>query len=359
MGKLQFLIVFFAIFISSSLCAQDSVTNSVLEKIKYRELVDVPGGTYIQERAVGYPRISGPIKYLNTVSDFQIAKYVVTYELWYAVYHWAISNGYTFANTGLEGIGSLGPQNSAQNKEKAPTQNRYMPVSQINWRDAIIWCNAYSEMSGLSPVYYVDDMKKIPIKKSTNSNLRDSTNGSVDNPYVNWISNGYRLPTEGEWQYSASYINGKDWTPCNFSSGATTYFNDIRDVNPSNGVPDGKDTNDIVAFYHVYWNGKDYVSNGLSASILPVGTKQPNNLGIFDMSGNIGQWCWDWLGEYPSENKTNYRGIEIGNTRVRRGGDGYANWGNDCLQIGWRDGLEPWAIGNKNGFIGFRVAKTQ
>jgi formylglycine-generating enzyme required for sulfatase activity len=91
-----------------------------------------------------------------TLSAFQIAQYETTYELWKEVYDWATDNTarggsvYTFANAGAEGHGTNGTGTAAEAERKT------RPVTAINWRDAIIWCNAYSEMSGREPVYYTD-----------------------------------------------------------------------------------------------------------------------------------------------------------------------------------------------------------
>ncbi|MDR0997969.1 MAG: formylglycine-generating enzyme family protein, partial [Treponema sp.] len=85
-----------------------------------------------------------------TLSPFYLAKYETTYELWYEVYQWATtSGGYTFANPGQEGHnGTAGA---------APTEaGKTEPVTTISWRDAVVWCNAYSEKSGKEPVYYTD-----------------------------------------------------------------------------------------------------------------------------------------------------------------------------------------------------------
>jgi hypothetical protein len=90
--------------------------------ILYRDMVAITGGTYTQ--------FDGTSGFVHTISNFLLGKYEVTYELWYTVYQWAISNGYTFANAGREGNdGTIGV---------APTSAKYEPVTYINWRDAIV-----------------------------------------------------------------------------------------------------------------------------------------------------------------------------------------------------------------------------
>ena len=96
------------------------------------EMVSVTGGTFTQSESFNH-----------TISDFSIGKYEVTYELWNTVYTWANNNGYSFANAGKEGHdGTIGAD---------PTAAKYEPVTAINWRDTIVWCNAYSEKSGRTP----------------------------------------------------------------------------------------------------------------------------------------------------------------------------------------------------------------
>jgi len=92
----------------------------------YTDMVSVPGGTYTQT--------DGTYSFDHTISDFKLGQYEVTYELWYAVYHWAMRNGYDFANSGTEGNnGTAGA---------VPTIAKYEPVTTVNWRDTIVWCNA-------------------------------------------------------------------------------------------------------------------------------------------------------------------------------------------------------------------------
>jgi formylglycine-generating enzyme required for sulfatase activity len=116
--------------------------DDIFAGIPYRDLVSVPGGEFNQISAVaGLPNFD------HELSAFKIAQYQVTYELWHKVKQWAEDNGYTFANDGQEGHdGTEGDQ---------PTDAEHEPVTNISWRDAIVWCNAYSEMAGLTPGIYV------------------------------------------------------------------------------------------------------------------------------------------------------------------------------------------------------------
>lgn len=149
--------------------------------ITRRDMVSVTGtmdDSYTQEDTEGN-------SFVHNISSFDIGMYEITYDLWYTVYQWAINNNYIFENAGQEG--------NAGTEGEAPTPNTYKPVTNIGWNDAVVWCNAYSEISGKTPVYF----------KSTGELLTDSTFTSYTiSPYPDWTADGYRLPTEGEWQYA-------------------------------------------------------------------------------------------------------------------------------------------------------------
>ncbi len=272
--------------------------DSIMEKIG---MVSVEGGTYDQQG------------FSHTISDFSMGKYEVTYELWHAVYTWAITNGYCFANVGCEGAYwySVGVN---------PTNRKYHPVTAINWRDCIVWCNAYSEIMGLTPVYKLgDDVLK---------DSRDDNGSNCDKVTCDWSANGYRLPTEGEWQFAAS--NGGN-TPSTYASGATDDYNNA-------------DACEEVAWYNA---NSGYDTN-------PVGGKTANDLGLYDMSGNVREWCWDWYKSfYPYGPETDYRGAASGSYRVSRGGSW--NGSAKALQVGCRSNINPDV---ESSSIGFRLVRV-
>lgn len=290
--------------------------------IDYREMVTVPGSSiYYQDYFINGTEYD----FKHTISSFSIGKYEVTYDLWYEVYSWAVSHGYTFANPGREGNDGV--------PGAEPAGGIYEPVTTINWRDTIIWCNAYSEMSGFLPVYYTNAAFTSPLKISTNSAEINTTQGSEDNPFVNWSADGYRLPSEGEWQYAASYQDGTNWTSHDFASGATEAGIESTALDP------------------VSWNNFNS-DTGSGRQTHRVGLKLGNQLGIFDMSGNIAEFCWDWHADYPTEDQTDYRGPSSGSERIVRGGDYIILFGGYALGhlVGFRTDLTPDTIYITEGF---------
>ncbi len=147
------------------------------------------------------------------------------------------------------------------------------PAYYINWYDVIEFCNALSEEEGLTPFYTV----------SGNTVIVDD-----------WKANGYRLPTEAEWEYAAG---GAQATPTKWA---------------------GTDDENELEEYAVYGG----TSEGVTSSATVKG-KKPNALGLYGMSGNVDEWCWDWYadGYYNQSNNTdNPTGPTSGTFRVLRGG---------------------------------------
>ena len=198
---------------------------------------------------------------------YQMSTVETTYELWYIVRLWAEANGYYFENNGVEGKDGLAG---------AASTSTSLPVTHVNWRDVIVWLNALSEMSGLAPVY----------RTATNEIIRDSrsANATLVDAAVQTNNNGYRLPTSVEWEMAARWtedtdssngsilLGGRYWKPGTYASGATS--TDQVDI-------------DLVAWYF-----SSVYPNDVRAP-MDVRLKQANDLGIYDLSGNVAEWVFD------------------------------------------------------------------
>lgn len=253
----------------------------------------------------------------HAMDPFSIGRYEVSYELWYKVAYWGFLNGNIFAHFGMEG--SDGQTASGSPLAPAGTNE---PVTYISWRDVIVWCNARSEMEGLTPVYYQDSGFSVPVK--------DATLSSTDTPYVKWDADGYRLPTEGEWEYAARYRDGSAWTASGYASGAS-------------GPTGNAAATGSVAVYS---------SN--AAKTANVGSKEANQLGLYDMSGNVSEWVWDtYNATLPTTDQINYRpGGSV--NRLYRGGA----WTTNATTLGVTTRPSPTTSSQPGLFLGFRVARS-
>ena len=288
-------------------------------------MVFVPGGTFRMGnvRAANEGSDSERPVHQVTLSPYWIGKYEVTWPLWVRVRDWAKANGYEFENEGQEGYGNqtanTTPQANSVDEDAvadaAASKPAFseQPVVMINWYDMAKWCNAYSQMQGLTPCYYTGSAFRTVYK----TGRKDLTTR-----LVNWTANGYRLPTEAEWEFAAK-------------GGAAGAVNPFKYA--------GGDNPDEVAWYDK--------SSGYATHL--VGTKRPNQLGIYDMSGNVWEWCFDWYAAYSAQAQVDPKGPDVGQYRVLRGGS--FNVYPVILRSSLRGGVDP---GYRIVVNGFRLVRS-
>ncbi len=234
-------------------------------------MVLVPGGTYIMGDINGTSLEDSQPTHEVTINSFLIGKYEVTQEEYLSV----MGNNPSYFS-GLD-----------------------HPVEMVTWFNAVEYCNARSIQEGLTPCYNTSDWT------------------------CDFSADGYRLPTEAEWEYAAR--------------GAS---------NEPDYIYSGSDNPLFVAWYEA---NSFYPNIGTK----PVGLRNPNSLGTHDMSGNVYEWCYDWYESYSQDSQTNPSGPSSGTFRVNRGGAW--RFRDDSCEVVGRGSYPPTYSYN---YLGFRYARS-
>lgn len=297
----KYFIIFLALLSVLSLAACGRTENDSLPEptdhsleVTGTEMPDnfvfIQGGTF----QMGSPeseawRSADETQHSVTVSDFYMSKYELTQKEY-------------------ENVTGENPSNFT---------GENLPVENVSWMDAAAYCNARSEKEGLTPAY------------------------TIDGQSVSWdrSADGYRLPTEAEWEYACR-------------AGTTTPF--YMEISPS-----AKESN---YYGHYPYEIEDNYFSQRNLQVQPgeyrqttveVGSFSENPYGLYDMYGNVGEWVWDYYGEYPAEEQTDPAGPESGTLRVYRGG-GWNDFAKN-MRSAYRATLEQ----NKGSFnIGIRLVRN-
>jgi formylglycine-generating enzyme required for sulfatase activity len=262
--------------------AVEQIRENVSESVRLRSknamlaeagFVRIPGGTFTMGSPVGEAnRADEEVEHQVTVSPFYMGKHEVTQYEYQIIME---SNPSRFKGDGL-------------------------PVEMVTWFDAITYCNKRSEAEGLNPAYTING-KNVAWDKD---------------------ANGYRLPTEAEWEYACrGGLAGTFGVP-----GITTNLANYDGNYVDNGSTKGE-------FRERTWA----VESGAS-----------NEWGLYDMHGNVREWCWDWYGKYISTSQTDPSGPDSGTQRILRGG----SWYNSAryLRSAYRSSADPATVSNTYGF---------
>ena len=259
----------------------------------------IPAGTFQMGSNGGY-NDNKPVHEVTITKQFYMGKYEVTQ----AEYEKYCSYG-----------------SSSPSSDKGDGDN--YPAYYVSWYDALVYCNKRSMAEKLTPCYSIKDSTN-PEEWGVVPTSSDTTWNAV---ICNWNANGYRLPTEAEWEYAARAGNK---TVASLTYSGTSDVNQLGDY----------------AWYDGNSNLKTH----------EVGTKSPNEFGLYDMSGNVFEWCWNWYtNSYDTETEggSDPTGASSGSYRVSRGGSW--NFNSDGCAVSFRGGSFP---SNRFDFLGFRVVRA-
>ena len=269
----------------------------------------VPAGTFFQGSPADEPcRYENETQFTHTLTrSLAVMETEVTRQMW-------------------ADLGAEQPSLPADPTDTAFGSGMTNPVQRVTWYEAALFANLLSAQNALTPCYYADAGFTVPL---------DAANYAAGPVYCDWSAGGYRLPTEGEWEYACRagtatpfWVAEPNYTAADCGLGSTP------------------------GMYPQLETAAWFWGNSILASS-PAGTKAANAWGLRDVHGNVWEWCWDWYGTYPTGSATDYHGADSGSSRVSRGG-GWVIDAQGCRAAG-RYGDGP---GGRFSSLGFRLARV-